>query len=333
MDAVMSVAVGVDGLARLRLAPSPVVETLEWLRLAARGERHRELGDPGPAARFALRDRDVALLGEVVRASSTYTPDLLTPSPDARGWDGDWQRQLEQVRETPAGVAADQVLGGRVAGLPRAVRAAVDDGTFARRAAGGLRRFYDSVLADQIGAVCDAVDAELSLRGRLMARHGLGHTLNTLHPAVHWTGSRIELTASLATTHELPGAGLVFVPSVLGCGRLATQLDDVGNASVQYPLWGRIAPSARSAGLLQLAGARRAALLRDLDEPRSTTELARRHGLSKSTVSHHLAVLFGAGLLVRVRTGKAVQYSRNQDGEQLVARAGLPRKPGPRSIS
>ncbi|GAB3839046.1 ArsR/SmtB family transcription factor [Dactylosporangium cerinum] len=66
-------------------------------------------------------------------------------------------------------------------------------------------------------------------------------------------------------------------------------------------------------------GARRAAILRDLDEPRSTTELGRRHGLSKSTVSHHLAVLFSAGLLVRVRQGKTVRYSRNQDSERVIS--------------
>jgi hypothetical protein len=36
-------------------------------------------------------------------------------------------------------------------------------------------------------------------------------------------------------------------------------------------------------------------------------------------VSHHLAVLFSAGLLVRVRKGKAVQYGRTQDGERVVA--------------
>lgn len=82
-------SVGVEGPARLRLAPSPVAETLDWLRLTARGERHRELGDPGPAARFALRDRDVALLGRVVAASSRYTPDLLTPGPKLPGWDAD----------------------------------------------------------------------------------------------------------------------------------------------------------------------------------------------------------------------------------------------------
>ncbi|GAB3839043.1 hypothetical protein GCM10027610_044100 [Dactylosporangium cerinum] len=78
-----------------------------------------------------------------------------------------------------------------------------------------------------------------------MARHGLGHTLNTLHPAIHWTGMRIELTGSDARAYDL-SAGPVVVPSMLGCPRLATQLDDVENAAVQYPLWGRVAPSGRA---------------------------------------------------------------------------------------
>lgn len=127
------------------------------------------------------------------------------------------------------------------------------------------------------------------------------------------------MTSALSETFDLSGAGLVLVPSVLSCPRPAVHLEDARDAYVQYPVWGRIAPSARSGGLIELVGASRAASLRDLDQRRSTTELGRRHGLSKSTVSHHLAALFSAGLLMRVRTGKVVQYSRDQDGERIVA--------------
>jgi DNA-binding transcriptional ArsR family regulator len=307
----MSVTVNAAGVARLRLAASPVLETLSWLRLAARGERHREFGDPGPAARFALRDPDVALLAKLLRVAYKFTPDLLTPSPSMLGWDGDWREQIEQVRATPAADAADQILGGRILDLPGDVRAAVDDGTFSRRAAVALHRFYDIVLTDQVTALRDALDAELAMRGRLVARYGIGHTVNALHPSIRWTGDRIEFATSHTAAHDLPAAGLVFVPTLLGCPSVAVQLGDEDNSAVEYPLWGRTAPPARSAGLIQLVGTSRAAILRDLDEPRTTTELGRRHGLSKSTVSHHLAALYQAGLLVRVRNGKVVRYSRN----------------------
>lgn len=319
----VSVMVGGEGIARLRMAASPAVETLAWLWLTARGARHREFGDPGPAARFALRDRDVALLGKAVRAAARYSPDLLTPSPSMLGWDEDRHHQLERIRATPAGVAVEQLLDPRLGDQSREVRDALDDGSFARRAADGLHRFYDTVLAEQITGIRDALDAELAARGRLMARYGIGHALNTLHPSVRWTGTRIELTVSWKQDYELPRSGLVFVPTMLGCPTLAVQLDDLDNAAVEYPLWGRLAPSARSAGLIQLVGVRRAAILRDLDEPRSTTELGRRHGLSKSTVSHHLNALYRAGLLARVRKGKVVQYSRNHDGEHAVAPSAL----------
>ncbi|MGI5182603.1 helix-turn-helix domain-containing protein [Dactylosporangium sp. CA-152071] len=311
----ISVSVGGPGLAYVRLTPSPVAETLEWLRLAACGERHREFGDPGAAARFALRDRDVALVGAVLRTYRHYVPDLLMPSPPEQDWDAAWRQQLEQVRATPAADAVRMLPGN----LPREVRDAVQRGTFAGRAARALRHFYDTVLAEQISTVRAAIDAEVAMRARLMARHGIGHAVNTLHPKIHWSGAAIDLRVAFRETWDLSATGLPLVPSLLGRPGLNIQLGDPANSFVQYALRATPAPPVQVQGPVQLFGAHRAAILRDLDVPRSTTELSRRHRLSKSTVSYHLAALLGAGLLVRAREGKAVHYSRSRDGDQMMA--------------
>ena len=99
-------------LAKIRLAVSPAVEATEWLRLAANGRRHPVFGDPGAAARFALRDPDVALLGRLLTRKTPYTPDLFTPKPLAGTTQHAWRGQLDLiVKVRDAGFpTADRIL-------------------------------------------------------------------------------------------------------------------------------------------------------------------------------------------------------------------------------
>jgi DNA-binding transcriptional ArsR family regulator len=61
-------------------------------------------------------------------------------------------------------------------------------------------------------------------------------------------------------------------------------------------------------------------VLGGLDAPVSTTELARRLGLSPAGVSAHLRVLARAGLAVATRDGRTVLYGRTPLGEMLYKR-------------
>ena len=72
------------------------------------------------------------------------------------------------------------------------------------------------------------------------------------------------------------------------------------------------------AALPDLIGRSRALILESLDVPRSTTTIARSLGLSLSTVSEHLSVLAGAGLLESRRDGQRVLYWRTMVGDLLV---------------
>ena len=68
-------------------------------------------------------------------------------------------------------------------------------------------------------------------------------------------------------------------------------------------------------------GSSRAQLLAGLDQPASTSTLARVYDLSLGNVSAHLAVLRDSGLVVTARRGHEVLYRRTTLGDGLVGGA------------
>ncbi|MFI6779990.1 DUF5937 family protein [Micromonospora sp. NPDC050276] len=310
-------------LARLRLAISPASEVTSWLRAALSRFGHPVHGDPGPAARAALRHPDVALVAELMTPPGRlgYTPDLLTPKPPLGPLDAAFEQQLAATAATPADEVAVQVNERFPAGrIPARVRTAVEDGTLARRVTNGLRHFWRAALAEQWPAVRTALEAELALRATTMATAGVGSMLNSLHPKVGWTGSSLTVDSSYRITTALTGAELVLAPSALAWPQLSTQLCDEGNAVLVYPVGAGPTGQRRADRLGDLVGVSRAAILADLDVPRSTGQLSERHRLAPATVSYHLGVLLRSGLVVRTRERHSVLYRRSDHGDGLVGR-------------
>jgi DNA-binding transcriptional ArsR family regulator len=308
-------------VARVRLAPSPASEISAWLGLTADGAQHPLLGDPGPSARFALRHSDVALLADVLRGAIHYVPDLLTPKPPPGPWPQTLGRQLELVRETPDADVVTQVLVETFhrRRMPAEVRRAMESGTFARRAANGLYRFWHTALADGWPTLNAAAAMDVRVRSRTMAAHGVGQVLDTLHPKVRWFGDHLRVDLVYDETTHLDGRDLVLAPSVLGWPRMRSQVCDPRNAVLAYPV--REFDHHRHQGaptLVTLVGRTRAAILTSLTAASSTTELSRRHGLAPSTVSHHLGVLLRAGMVVKARRGSVVQYERTERADAIV---------------
>jgi DNA-binding transcriptional ArsR family regulator len=66
-------------------------------------------------------------------------------------------------------------------------------------------------------------------------------------------------------------------------------------------------------------GTSRAALLAELDRPRSTSALAAAIGLSAPAVSQQLSALRAAGLVGSGRHGREVLYLRTELAERLLA--------------
>jgi len=258
---------------------------------------------------------------------TSYVPDLFTPKPPTGPWARTLTQQFEVIRETSDEAVIRQLLVGRYATepMPSEVRHAMEDGTFALRATNGLHRFWRATLAEQWNALDEAIVADIGHRGRTMATHGVGRLLESLHPELQWTGDQLRIDKPYEETTDFADAELVLAPSVLGWPHLRVQVCDPDNGVAMYPVreftTGR---QVRTPTLANLLGASRAAILDGLNAPSSTTELSRRHGLAPSTVSYHLSVLLGAGMVARGRKGLLMEYRRSQQGDALVRNKDAP---------
>ena len=102
------------------------------------------------------------------------------------------------------------------------------------------------------------------------------------------------------------------------------RIDEPVPAALIYPargiasLWQPVTGDA-DAALARLLGRTRALLLASLREPATTTTLAGRHDLAPATVSEHLAVLRGAGLITARRDRGQVFYATTGLGDSLLA--------------
>jgi biotin operon repressor len=190
------------------------------------------------------------------------------------------------------------------------------------RLADTLRAYWDVALAPVWPRIRAFLEADVAHRARRLAEGGPEALLGELHPGVAWSGRRLDVTSVHDATIELEGRGLLLLPSAFTWARPSTIDQPAWQPTVAYPargiatLWerGRRAPAA----LARLLGATRAAVLGDLDAPRSTTELARRLSLSPAGASHHLTALRDAGLITARRDGRAMLYVRTATADALL---------------
>lgn len=309
-------------VSRIRFAPSPVAEAVSLLRLTAAGRRDPVFGDPGAGARSALSHRDVALVAEVMPAGGHgYLPDFLTPKPPAGRTVLEYQ--IDAVAGTEPAEVDQQVRRERYAGCraPAHVARLVEDGTFASRVANGLRVFWRAALADSWSRLAEIPADDAASRSREAGAAGLQGMLNGLHPDIEADGRSLRIRMPpWEERGELHDTELVLSPAVFGWPHVSPQLCRADQAVVRYPargLGGR-RPASRRRALTSLLGATRSDLLGDLTSPRSTSELAARHRLSRATVSYHLQILHECGLVRRARDGHSVLYERTERADALV---------------
>lgn len=305
-------------LGRVRFSLSPLWTAARILTCAMRGSAPRWAG----VCAESIRSRRLTLLAAVYRPSAGYVPDFLAPLPDrfATTLDDELHRVAltgtERVRaelEIVAGGFQQARISGTPLAPPLLSALADSEDTLARKLADELELFWRHAVQPRWPQLRARMEADVTRRTRQIARDGLTAMLSGLHPAVSWLEDG-RLTVATRFHARISGVEeLLLVPAVVGGGVDVavdpTPLPGPCRPVVLYPA----PPGAESASggrppLEELMGATRALLLSDVACPRTTTDLAGRHRLAPSSVSHHLGVLHRSGLVSRFRRGKRVFY-------------------------
>lgn len=317
-------------IARTRIAatPDPYAETvlgLGALRMA-RPERIAVPWRRNP-------DRVTAELAAFLSPGAPVQVDLFTPAGIAADFGTAVDRLLGVPDETLcAEIAALHCHGVRAPawldGIGRAELPA------RRRLVGALRRAYDRYVEPHWPAMRAVLDAERTRLRRLLADGGVEGLLSSFHPLAHWHAGTLDLPTAgrwsrVPLTSRLGGHGIVLAPSVLcAVGPVPFfPYDGSGPAVLYYPvvldpvararLWAGAVPDG-SAPLATLLGRTRAAALAVIADGCTTTELARRLGVSPGNASQHAAALRGAGLVASRRDANRMLHSVTALGAQLL---------------
>lgn len=325
-----------DDLARVRMAagPDPLWESiLSFHRLRdRRGVLH--FGEWRSEARARLKG-EARLLGQLVPPRG-YFPDFLTPAEARYGL----ETGLEALRETPAArlrtelaLAAAQRSPRRT--LPNRFLALADGRS---DAVGGLvdtlRAYFRAALEPYWPHVRARVEADRAVRGRALLDGGAAELLDSLPPVLRWRAPVLEADYPVDRELHLGGRGLLLQPSFFCRGAPVVLRDPALPPVLVYPVQhgseSAFADDAVGPSLGRLVGHTRSAVLQAIRHGCTTSELARRAGVSLASASQHAAVLREAGLVVTLRHGNAVLHTLTPLGAALL-RGGA--SPEPRSYA
>ncbi len=313
-------------LARMRFSLSPMWEVVTSFRLlrSARPTAAHLPWIEQVRPRLAAAELDSGWLAALIPPSG-YLPDFLNPVPSMHA--PSLGEELDAVRgAAAAAVQRDLDHLGRHSGSPSArVRSlrADPEGRLPELAA-EIERYWELALAPYWQRMRTVLEADVFHRARQVAEFGAEALFNGLHAKISWDDNTLRLVRRPQTLYgATKGAGLLLIPSVFAGPGVLTVARDSEPLQLAYPslgvgvLWERPAPS-RFAAVAAVLGRSRTLLLTELQAPASTTELARRTGLSPAGVSQFLTAMRDAGLVSAHRAGRSVLYARTSVADELL---------------
>ncbi|MEV7279805.1 winged helix-turn-helix domain-containing protein [Streptomyces sp. NPDC093111] len=260
-----------------------------------------------------------------------YFPDFLTPPQGILGVD----EALDAIRTTPPGRIHAEValLGTTRAGrpaVPAALRALAEGASEPlERLVAALRGYHRAAVEPYWSHIQARVETDRALRGRALLDGGAEELLASLPPMLRWRSPVLEADYPVERDVHLDGRGLLLQPSYF-CRGTPVVLRDPGLPPVLvYPVTHCEAPTVREPGLPSLAklvGHTRSAVLSAIGDGGTTSELARRAGVSLASASQHAGVLREAGLVATLRHGNAVLHTLTPLGAALLGGAQTPRE-------
>lgn len=275
--------------------------------------------------------------------SKGYFPDFLTPVEGQYGWDVglDALRGIrpERIRRElsllGASTGTSTGAGGGAPAAPMAprLREFMEGGSkHLPRLLGELRAYHRAAVEPYWTHIQAQIEAERAARGRALLDGGADELLASLPPMLRWRAPVLECDYPVDRDVRLRGRGLLLQPSFF-CRRTAVTLHDPELPPVLvYPAAAHLASAPtggeaarpvhveeqRQRTLGKLVGHTRSVVLRAIGDGATTSELARRAGVSLASASQHACVMREAGLVVTLRHGNAVLHTVTPLGAALL---------------
>ncbi|MGY2877115.1 DNA-binding transcriptional ArsR family regulator [Marmoricola sp. URHA0025 HA25] len=321
---VIDFELSVEALGNTRFGYSPLGEAASSLRL---------LATPSPGFVMQPWLSDVAgQLGsvdlELLRAVSPagpWAPDFLFP------WSAEptvtIEHQLDLLAALPAAqIRRDMEQGWRTDDMPEVLVRLLADERPGAVIADAVWDYWEAAVAPYWSRIRAVLDDDVSYHGGRALSQGILTVFDDLHPEV----SRVDRLIRVDKPHHASGVytgdQITLVPSVFLWPGLIVVEDGENTFTLTYAargvgkVWeGMPAGDAVDNDLGALLGRNRAAILRRLDIPMTTTQLARELGQSPGTVNQHLTVLKRNGLLSSWRSGRSVLYRRTALASSIIA--------------
>lgn len=310
------------GGVRMAAGPDPLWETiLSFHRLRDR-RGALVFGEWRTETRVRLTG-ETRLLGALVPKRG-YFPDFLNPPESRFGL----AEGLEALRATPGEqIRTELALLASASPAPPARSAPLreDDPAELGRLAGALRTYHRAAVEPYWPHIRARAEADRVVRGRALLDGGTDELLATLPPMIRWRAPVLEADYPVDRELCLDGRGLLLQPSFFCRATPVVYRDPALPPVLVYPVTYADAPVAvghggRGAGasLGRLVGRTRSAVLSAIEHGTTTSELARRAGVSLASASQHACVLREAGLVVTLRHGNAVLHSLTPLGAALL---------------
>jgi DNA-binding transcriptional ArsR family regulator len=329
----ITIRLSTEDLTKVRLAPSPLWETVTSFGVLLHHGRHTIHAPWVTHARRVLPGTDLSPLLAAM-CLERHCPDFLSPPPDASV--ATFDEELERLRGTPTEVvhtevrmlvqAQNEQFGPLSPEKARLLEIYLSDpeGSL-KRLVDTLRRYHDLTIAPFWPRIRGLLEADTLKRGQALALGGVEALLSNLHPKASYGGGVLELEKTCEALIEPAGRGITLVPCIFAWPRIMV-LTEVGyRPTLAYgprgvaKLWSSSSPAPNGTALEAALGAGRASVLKSLTPmPTTTTELAHQLHLSPSAVSAHLLRLKAAGLIEPHRSGRKVFYRLSSAGEELL---------------
>ena len=216
--------------------------------------------------------------------------------------------------ETVAAAAAVDDGRGQLARELFADPAAVRD-RFARL----LERYWEAAFQAEWARLLPRIEAEVTDGAHALVTRGIPGLIEELLPEGRWDdeAATVVVERTYETTVDVAArGGMLFVPTVYGWPRVLIEVNEPWPVAVFTPLRDLRRPEVPLAsdhevadGLRALGDETRLQITRMVaEQPRSTKELSELLQLSDSSVSRHLKILDGAGVVTKSRDGYFVLY-------------------------